>query len=141
VDPARPRTIDPRIPRDLETIVLKAIQKDPRSRDPSADAMGEDLRRFLADEPIVARPLRPWERAVKWAKRRPIIAALAAAVSLLLASLLGLGLYSYQEIDRSLSIAKSEGIRRWSRLRSPRSNSRRQRLEPRILPGKTTSTA
>ncbi len=110
-EPLRPRVIDPRIPRDLETIVLKAIEKDPRGRYPSADAMGEDLRRFLADEPIVARPLRPWERAMKWAKRRPIIAALAAAVTLLLASLFGLGIYSYAEIDRSLAIAKFEGSR------------------------------
>src|SRR5262249_57057328 len=54
-DPPRPRVLDPRIPRDLETIVLKAIAKDPQGRYPSADALGEDLRRFLADEPIRAR--------------------------------------------------------------------------------------
>ena len=54
-EPPRPRSIDARIPRDLETIVLKAIEKDPRARYPSAEAMAEDLRRFLADEPIQAR--------------------------------------------------------------------------------------
>src|SRR5262249_10895221 len=54
-DPPRPRTLDPRIPRDLETIVLKAIDKAPQGRYSSADALGEDLRRFLADEPIRAR--------------------------------------------------------------------------------------
>jgi hypothetical protein len=47
VDPTRPRSLDPRVPRDLETIVLKAIEKDPRARYASADAMAEDLRRFL----------------------------------------------------------------------------------------------
>ena len=52
VEPARPRSRDPRIPRDLETIVLKAIEKDPGDRYPTADAMAEDLRRFLDDEPI-----------------------------------------------------------------------------------------
>ncbi len=55
-EPTRPRSIDRRIPRDLETIVLKAIDKDPARRYPTADAMAEDLRRFLADEPIQARP-------------------------------------------------------------------------------------
>src|SRR5436305_14826776 len=100
MDPPRPRTIDPRIPRDLETIVLKAIEKDPKSRYVTAEAMGEDLRRFLADEPIVARPVPPWERVRKWAQRRPMIAALAVAVNVLLASLLGLAIYSYVKIDR-----------------------------------------
>ena len=51
-DPQRPRALDARIPRDLETIVLKAIEKDPEARYQSAEAMGEDLRRFLDDEPI-----------------------------------------------------------------------------------------
>ncbi len=110
-EPQRPRALDSRIPRDLETIVLKAINKDPRDRYPSADAVAEDLRRFLADEPIRARPTRTWERAVKWAKRRPIIAALAVAVQVLLMSLLGLGIYSYVEINRSLKVARSEGNR------------------------------
>src|SRR5262249_33339202 len=54
-EPPRPRALDPRIPRDLETIVLKAIEKDPKARYPSADALGEDLRRFLAHQPVRAR--------------------------------------------------------------------------------------
>ena len=54
-EPQRPRAVDARIPRDLETIVLKAIEKDPKARYQSAEAMGEDLGRFLADEPIRAR--------------------------------------------------------------------------------------
>ena len=55
-EPLKPRSVDARIPRDLETIVLKAIEKDPKARYQSAEAMGEDLRRFLADEPIRAPP-------------------------------------------------------------------------------------
>ena len=55
VEPPRPRSIDPRVPRDLETIVLKAIEKDPGDRYATAEAMAEDLRRFLDDEPILAR--------------------------------------------------------------------------------------
>ena len=56
-EPARPRSLDHRIPRDLETIVLKAIDKEPGRRYASADAMAEDLRRFLDDEAILARPV------------------------------------------------------------------------------------
>jgi serine/threonine protein kinase len=55
VEPPRPREIDPRVPRDLETIVLKAIEKDPKDRYATADALAEDLRRFLDYEPIQAR--------------------------------------------------------------------------------------
>ena len=59
-EPARPRSLDGRIPRDLETIVLKAIDKDPERRYATAGAMAEDLRRFLADEPIRARQVSAW---------------------------------------------------------------------------------
>jgi eukaryotic-like serine/threonine-protein kinase len=75
-DPPKPRALDPRIPRDLETIVLKAIHKDPQDRYPSAAAMGEDLRRFVEEEPIRARRVGPLEHAWIWAKRRPAAAAL-----------------------------------------------------------------
>src|SRR5439155_10966092 len=54
-EPARLRMLDPRIPRDLETIIMKAIEKDPRRRYASAEALAGDLRRYLADEPIQAR--------------------------------------------------------------------------------------
>ena len=70
-EPQRPRAVDARIPRDLETIVLKAIEKDPKARYQSAEAMGEDLRRFLADEPIRARQARRPERYWRWARRNP----------------------------------------------------------------------
>ena len=78
-EPARPRSIDPRIPRDLETIVLKAIDKDPDGRYPTADAMAEDLRRFLDDEPILARRTTAFERYSGWARRNPALAVLGGA--------------------------------------------------------------
>src|SRR5262249_31974905 len=71
LEPPRPRSIDPRIPRDLETIVLKAIEKDPGDRYATADAMAEDLRRFLDDEPILARRAGAPERYLRWARRHP----------------------------------------------------------------------
>jgi WD40 repeat protein len=79
-EPPRPRTIDARIPRDLETIVLKAIEKDPRARYQSAEAMGEDLRRFLADEPVKARRASAAERFARWARHHPGTAGLGAAL-------------------------------------------------------------
>jgi WD40 repeat protein/serine/threonine protein kinase len=88
-DPPRPRALDSRIPRDLETIVLKAIHKDPKDRYPSADALGEDLWRFLADEPIRARRVRPLERAWIWAKRRPAAAGLLLVSALAALALVG----------------------------------------------------
>jgi WD40 repeat protein len=88
-DPPRPRALDSRIPRDLETILLKAIAKDPKDRYPSADALGEDLRRFLADEPIKARRVGPLERAWSWAKRRPAAAGLLVVSALAALALVG----------------------------------------------------
>ncbi len=107
-EPPRPRSLDGRIPRDLETIVLKAIEKDPKARYHSAEAMGEDLRRFLADEPIVARPVLFWERGLKWARRRPGLAASFVLVHLLLAGMLGLGVWSYVQISHALEMAQGE---------------------------------
>jgi WD40 repeat protein/tetratricopeptide (TPR) repeat protein len=83
-EPARPRSLDSRIPRDLETIVLKAIEKEPGSRYQSADAMAEDLRRFLADEPIRARQASAAERYWRWARRNPLIATLGGALTAVL---------------------------------------------------------
>jgi WD40 repeat protein len=81
-------------PRDLETICLKCLQKEPRRRYASALELAEDLHRFQAGEPIRARPVSAWERAVKWAKRRPAVAALSALSALL--ALVGLSLVLWQ---------------------------------------------
>jgi WD40 repeat protein len=80
-EPMRPRSIDSRIPRDLETIVLKAIEKDPKTRYQTAEAMGEDLGRFLADEPVRARQVSASERYWRWARRNPTIAVLGAVLA------------------------------------------------------------
>jgi WD40 repeat protein len=88
-EPPRPRALDSRIPRDLETIVLKAIAKDPKDRYASGDALGEDLRRFLTDEPIRARRVGALERAWIWARRRPAAAALLLVSGLAALALVG----------------------------------------------------
>ncbi len=88
-EPPRPRRVLPSIPRDLETIVLKAMEKDPARRYPTADAMAEDLRRFQADEPIAARPVGVLESVWRSARRNPRLAALTSLVLVLLVALVG----------------------------------------------------
>ncbi|HEY7423659.1 MAG TPA: protein kinase [Gemmataceae bacterium] len=74
-EPARPRKQRPETPRDLETICLKCLEKEAGRRYTSAGALADDLRRFLASEPIQARPAGGAERLCKWARRHPWIAA------------------------------------------------------------------
>src|SRR6516165_4693020 len=84
VEPPRPRSLDPRIPRGLETIVLKAIEKEPRARYATAEALAEDLRRFLDYEPIQARRASATERYWRWARRHPGIAVLGGVLTAVL---------------------------------------------------------
>ena len=86
-EPARPRSYDANIPFDLETIVVKAIAKDPEDRYSSAVELAEDLRRFIEDRPIRARRISTWERAWRLCRRNPLIASLSVIVALLIATL------------------------------------------------------
>ncbi len=76
-DPPPPRRLNPRIDRDLEMICLTALEKHPADRYQSARALGDDLRRYVAGEPIRARPPTPTRRLIKWARRRPALAVLS----------------------------------------------------------------
>ena len=79
-EPARLRKIVPNVPRDLETIIQKAMAPDPAGRYQTAGALAEDLSSFLEDRPIRARDISPLERCWKWARRRPAVAALLAGL-------------------------------------------------------------
>jgi serine/threonine protein kinase len=81
-EPGSPRKFNPSVPRDLEAIVLKCLEKDKARRYATAGELAADLGRFLRGEPVTARLSSPWELTVKWMRRRPAIAALSAAVFL-----------------------------------------------------------
>jgi tetratricopeptide (TPR) repeat protein len=104
-EPVPPRRLQPRVPADLETICLKCIAKDPARRYPTAEALAEDLSRFLKGEPIRARPSGPAERAWKWARRRPAVASLLGVLAVVilgsLAGLTALWLRARRERDRA----------------------------------------
>jgi tetratricopeptide (TPR) repeat protein len=94
-----PRAVRPDLPRDMEIICLKCLEKEPGRRYPSALALAEDLERFLASEPIVARPAGRLERARMWARRRPAAAALlgvSVLAGLALAGLSGVALWQWR---------------------------------------------
>jgi serine/threonine protein kinase/WD40 repeat protein/tetratricopeptide (TPR) repeat protein len=113
--PDPPRKLDPKIPRDLETIVLKAIAKEPGDRYPTAQALGEDLKRFLEDRPVLARRSTPIEQFWRWCRRNPWLAAAAniAAATLLttiLAIVSTIAAWSYRN-QRDQIVGQRDDIR------------------------------
>ncbi|HKI18686.1 MAG TPA: protein kinase, partial [Isosphaeraceae bacterium] len=112
--PAPPRTLNPRVPRDLEIICLKCLEKDPRRRYAGADAVGEDLNHWLAGEPIVARPVGKAARLWMWCRRNPVIAgALGLAASALVAVAVLSLLYARQQYRAAVRIGeeRAEALR------------------------------
>lgn len=90
-DPVPVRQLQPGVPRDLETICLKCLEKEPYRRYDSAADLADDLRRFLDREPIRARPIGTGERMLKWARRRPVAAAALGVAGLgIVSALFGL---------------------------------------------------
>jgi len=110
-EPSSPRLLRMDLPRDLETICLKCLEKRPERRYDSAQALADDLARFLAGEPIHARPVGRMEKALKWAKRRPVVATTLAALTIAGLSVLALGL-EYQrrlwKLNEQLQAAVSD---------------------------------
>ena len=95
-NPVPPSRLVPRLARDLETICLKCLHKDPQKRYSTAEELAKDLDRYREGKPINARPTSLWEHGLKWSKRRPA-AALAVAVSLLAFFGLTVGIIFYLE--------------------------------------------
>jgi WD40 repeat protein/serine/threonine protein kinase len=99
-DPVAPKRLHPHVPRDLETICLKCLSKQPAKRYANANALANDLRRFLNGEPIQARPLSAWGRGVKWSRRHPTLAMLlfvTVAATVAFVSVLSVAYYRLSE--------------------------------------------
>ena len=88
-EPTKPRELNPQVSRDLQTIILKCLQKETSQRYSSALELRDDLNRFLSGQPIMARPVGLVGRLAKWARRRPMVAALSVGVFILASFLLG----------------------------------------------------
>ncbi len=96
-EPVPPRRLNPVLPRDVDVICLRCIQKDPKRRYGSAQELADDLGRFLRREPIRARPVGPVVRLTRWCRRKPLVAGLVGA--LILALLSGTSVSTYLAID------------------------------------------
>jgi serine/threonine-protein kinase len=105
-EPPRLRKLNSAVPRDLETVIHKAIAKEPAGRYPTAAALAEDLERYLDGKPIRAREVSTLERCWKWARRRPAVAALLA--NLVVAVLTGLAAVIWQW--RAAVAARNEAL-------------------------------
>jgi WD40 repeat protein/tRNA A-37 threonylcarbamoyl transferase component Bud32 len=107
-EPVPPSRVQSNTPRDLQTICLKCLQKEPARRYPSAAALAEDLERFLRGEPIQARPAGRVERLVKWARRRPAVAGfLAVSVLAVLVVLGGLVFFTSRLNQRNRDLGEA----------------------------------
>ena len=93
-EPVRPSRLRPKVPRDLETVCLKCLEKEPTRRYGSAQQLADDLRRFRHGAPTLARPVGVREWAWKWARRRPVQAGLL--LGLVLVTVLGFAGVTWQ---------------------------------------------
>ena len=119
LDPVPPRRLQPAVPRDLETICLKCLHKDPARRYPAAAELADDLRRFLDGQPVRARPVSRLERWMKRARRNPLATALAAGLWLVVLASAGYGVWYHLRLqaqrDRAryhfqMSVRSIEGL-------------------------------
>src|SRR5690606_12891 len=107
-EPVPPRSLSPAVPADLETICLKCLRKEPGQRYASAEALAQDLDNWLANRSIAARPARWPERAWRWARRNPVVAALLGVVTLAALGLAGAGVWFTRTVQAERNTAQWE---------------------------------
>ena len=110
-EPVPPTRLQPKVPRDLETVALKALQKDPKKRYESCQEMADDLGRYLENQPIRARPVSAPERALRWCKRNPVVAGLSTLAASLVLSVAGVSSYAAVTLrtqNTALEISKGQ---------------------------------
>ena len=104
-EPESPRKFNASVPLDIATICLSCLAKDPARRYSSAQALSDDLGRFLKGEPILARPVSRAERVQKWVRRRPAWAALIAVSAVSVITLLAVELVNNNHLKKQRDIA------------------------------------
>ncbi|MEI8213118.1 MAG: protein kinase [Planctomycetota bacterium] len=105
--PVNLRELNSSVHRDLETICLKSLQKDPARRYPSCQDLADDLQRYLDGVPIVARPVSPAERAWSWCRRNPVLAGMIGSVALLAVSTMAAIVIGYRNTSAALAVSES----------------------------------
>lgn len=112
-EPEHPRKYHPRLPRDLEAIALRCLEKDPQRRYATARDLARDLERYQAGEPVQARPISGLQRSWRWCRRNPVVAGMLILLALVIVgSLAGLSvLYVHAERHRSLAEQREAGMR------------------------------
>jgi hypothetical protein len=110
-EPVAPARLQRQVPRDLETVCLKCLEKEPRRRYATAAELADDLSRFLRGEPVQARRVRAWERGLKWARRRPALAGLAVVGLVALVSVVAGGLWFARAREMERLAQEKEDLR------------------------------
>lgn len=105
-DPLSPRALNPAIPADLENIILQCLRKEPSRRYATAAELEADLQDFLAGRPVRARPVGPWEKSWRWARRRPLAAGSLAAAAVALLALLVVWVVSDHQVRVARDVAR-----------------------------------
>jgi serine/threonine protein kinase/tetratricopeptide (TPR) repeat protein len=130
-EPPRLGAVDPTIPRDLRTVVHKAIEREPNRRYVGAGALAEDLRRFLEGRPIRARRVSPPEHAWRWCRRNPAVAGLAAAAFLAMA--VGMAVSTWQAIRARRAVAAEKAANLAAQAREADAQAVLEFVEDRVL--------
>ena len=105
-EPVSPSRLQPKVPRDLDTVCLKCLNKEPSRRYATAAGLADDLRRYLAGEPVSARPVGAVSRAARWARRRPGVAALLAVSAT--GAIIAFALVAWKEADARQAQRRAE---------------------------------